>query len=287
MESFYPQHEQGIDSDDAAMVALLEAFVNTDCETVGEVSALENTPDSCSLLPATCTLSQLELTSGTESPNLVSPPSSDENAIKSTLPPDAMDELDWISSQMASFEAGEDMTATLNMPSTPYIHPQPVYIQSVYSAQPVDPQQFYPQPFYQQSVCLPQPAYQHPIYPPIIYPQPIFEQSVYYPQQSNNMSFLHTQTPPQHQTCVPLPSYTNQRMIFAGSGPASSASDTAAARAASNQRSWTFVNESVPSDFYANPNNHGRWAVDTAGNRRYLNAPSTKRPRATERQYDK
>lgn len=47
----------------------------------------------------------------------------------------------------------------------------------------------------------------------------------------------------------------------------------------SNKRTIEFVEPEVPENFVANPNNHGRWQFDRHGNRHYLNAPKTKRPR--------
>jgi hypothetical protein len=47
----------------------------------------------------------------------------------------------------------------------------------------------------------------------------------------------------------------------------------------SNKRTFEFVEPEIPDNFVANPNNHGRWQYDRNGNRHYLNAPKTKRPR--------
>ncbi|KAL1988259.1 hypothetical protein VTN96DRAFT_234 [Rasamsonia emersonii] len=44
-------------------------------------------------------------------------------------------------------------------------------------------------------------------------------------------------------------------------------------------RKFTFAENTVPSNFVPNPNNHGRWLVDELGRRHYLNAPKNKRPR--------
>ena len=43
------------------------------------------------------------------------------------------------------------------------------------------------------------------------------------------------------------------------------------------KRAFEFVDPTVPQDFKANPNNHGRWQIDEAGNRHYLNAPKVPR----------
>ena len=42
-------------------------------------------------------------------------------------------------------------------------------------------------------------------------------------------------------------------------------------------QTFSFVQPTVPTGFVANPNNHGRWEYDRAGNRRYLNAPKDKK----------
>ncbi|KAF3389316.1 hypothetical protein F1880_004127 [Penicillium rolfsii] len=47
----------------------------------------------------------------------------------------------------------------------------------------------------------------------------------------------------------------------------------------SNKRTFEFIEPEVPESFVANPDNHGRWQYDRQGNRHYLNAPKTKRPR--------
>jgi hypothetical protein len=39
-----------------------------------------------------------------------------------------------------------------------------------------------------------------------------------------------------------------------------------------------FLDPTVPEGFVANPNNHGRWSYDSAGNRTYLNRRKNKRP---------
>lgn len=44
-------------------------------------------------------------------------------------------------------------------------------------------------------------------------------------------------------------------------------------------RQFIFAENTVPSNFVANPNNHGRWLVDELGRRHYLNAPKNKRTR--------
>lgn len=43
---------------------------------------------------------------------------------------------------------------------------------------------------------------------------------------------------------------------------------------------FTFAETSVPESFVANPDNHGRWAIDESGRRHYLNGPKNKRPRS-------
>ena len=42
-------------------------------------------------------------------------------------------------------------------------------------------------------------------------------------------------------------------------------------------QTFSFMQPTVPTGFVANPNNHGRWEYDRAGNRRYLNAPKDKK----------
>ncbi|OJJ40514.1 hypothetical protein ASPWEDRAFT_218889 [Aspergillus wentii DTO 134E9] len=42
-------------------------------------------------------------------------------------------------------------------------------------------------------------------------------------------------------------------------------------------KKFTFIETIVPEDFVANPNNHGRWAIDSAGKRHYLNAPGAQK----------
>ncbi|KAJ5168282.1 uncharacterized protein N7482_003876 [Penicillium canariense] len=43
--------------------------------------------------------------------------------------------------------------------------------------------------------------------------------------------------------------------------------------ATSKKRAFEFIEPEMPSNFIANPNNHGRWEFDSSGKRRYLNAP--------------
>jgi len=55
----------------------------------------------------------------------------------------------------------------------------------------------------------------------------------------------------------------------------------AVSRPPSNKRSIEFAQPTTPGDvFVANPNNHGRWKIDSFGNRTYLNAPKAKKQRA-------
>lgn len=54
---------------------------------------------------------------------------------------------------------------------------------------------------------------------------------------------------------------------------------TAPPELVSNKRAFEFVEPTVPGNaFAANPDNHGRFEYDRAGNRKYLNAPKVKRP---------
>ncbi|KAJ5089502.1 hypothetical protein N7532_008186 [Penicillium argentinense] len=43
-----------------------------------------------------------------------------------------------------------------------------------------------------------------------------------------------------------------------------------------NKNTIVFMEPEVPIDFVVNPNNHGRWKLDSYGNRTYLNAPKVK-----------
>lgn len=53
--------------------------------------------------------------------------------------------------------------------------------------------------------------------------------------------------------------------------------DASKPRPTSQKRKFEFVEPTVPSDFVENPNNHGRWVIDSSGKRHYLNAPKDKR----------
>ncbi|KAJ5183633.1 hypothetical protein N7492_001249 [Penicillium capsulatum] len=48
------------------------------------------------------------------------------------------------------------------------------------------------------------------------------------------------------------------------------------------KRTIEFMEPTVPYGFVANPNNHGRWSYDSAGNKHYLNAPKVKRQRTSK-----
>lgn len=89
----------------------------------------------------------------------------------------------------------------------------------------------------------------------------------------------------------PTPSVGTGMGFFAGQNPApfsqgpafpqtaAGPATTTSTAPQSNKRPFTFVDATVPENFMANPNNHGRWEVDASGRRRYLNAPRNKRPR--------
>lgn len=49
--------------------------------------------------------------------------------------------------------------------------------------------------------------------------------------------------------------------------------------APAQQQQFTFAPTTMPANFVANPNNHGRWSIDESGKRHYLNGARSKRPR--------
>lgn len=53
--------------------------------------------------------------------------------------------------------------------------------------------------------------------------------------------------------------------------------DASKPRPTGQKQKFEFVELTVPSDFVENPNNHGRWEIDSSGKRHYLNAPKDKR----------
>ncbi|KAJ5730001.1 uncharacterized protein N7483_004509 [Penicillium malachiteum] len=76
---------------------------------------------------------------------------------------------------------------------------------------------------------------------------------------------------PQQQPPQPQP----QQQPY--SGPRALPPQQAHPQPAAPKRVFEFVNATVPEGFVANPNNHGRWQVDSNGKRQYLNAPAAKR----------
>lgn len=89
-----------------------------------------------------------------------------------------------------------------------------------------------------------------------------------------------------HPSQSSIPEYPNQMMphqnLFHFGMNTTALPQTASQRApASNKRAFEFVEPTVPEKFVANPNNHGRWEIDSVGNRKYLNAPKVKRPRVS------
>lgn len=94
--------------------------------------------------------------------------------------------------------------------------------------------------------------------------------------------YVHTPMPPQVEFVEVHPDVVYCTRIYGLAPPAYPASGPAPPRRASpvsNKREIHFLEPEVPQNFVANPNNHGRWDIDTNGNRYYLNAPKTKRRR--------
>lgn len=94
--------------------------------------------------------------------------------------------------------------------------------------------------------------------------------------------YEHTQMQPQVEFVEVHPDVVYCTRIYGPAPPTYPAPPPAPPRRASpvsNKREIHFLEPEVPRNFVANPNNHGRWDIDTNGNRYYLNAPRTKRRR--------
>lgn len=53
--------------------------------------------------------------------------------------------------------------------------------------------------------------------------------------------------------------------------------------ASPKKRSFQFMENIVPTDFVANPNNHARWSISPNGDRTYLNGPQAKKARTSRK----
>ncbi|KAJ5679424.1 hypothetical protein N7462_007668 [Penicillium macrosclerotiorum] len=112
---------------------------------------------------------------------------------------------------------------------------------------------------------------QPPIFHPLVYPPPPpnYHLMEYYGQFSpyNQIMYPPVGFPPvQFYPTIP-PAVSPPRV------------PTQPCRPAPPKRTFEFIDPTVPADFVANPNNHGRWQYDQNGNRHYLNAPKNKKPR--------
>jgi hypothetical protein len=110
---------------------------------------------------------------------------------------------------------------------------------------------------------------------PAPYPRPV---TMYHPMND----YGHTSMQPQVEFVEVHPDVVYCTRIYGTAPPTYPAPPPAPPRRASpvsNKREIHFLEPEVPQNFVANPNNHGRWDIDTNGTRYYLNAPKTKRRR--------
>lgn len=110
---------------------------------------------------------------------------------------------------------------------------------------------------------------------PAPYPHPI---TIYHPMND----YGHTSMQPQVEFVEVHPDVVYCTRIYGiapATYPAPAPTRPRRASPVSNKREIHFLEPEMPQDFVANPNNHGRWDIDTNGNRYYLNAPRTKRRR--------
>lgn len=79
-------------------------------------------------------------------------------------------------------------------------------------------------------------------------------------QPTNQMQGIYSTPTKEHMQSVPSPSAASPK-----------------------KRSFQFMENIVPTDFVANPNNHARWSISPNGDRTYLNGPQTKKARTSRK----
>lgn len=175
-------------------------------------------------------------------------------------------------------------------PAQPVGVPQPEYQpQDVYQLQP----EYQPKAVHQyQPLFQPQAVYQLPpgyrtqdMYqlPPGYQPQAIYQHQAVFKHQ--------TVSPPQPM-CLPHSAYktqsTSQSMSQSTSQSTGQSTSQPQPAPKTNpkpptpklaKQTFEFLEPTVPVGFVANPNNHSRWEIDSAGKRHYMNAPKAKRQR--------
>jgi hypothetical protein len=103
-----------------------------------------------------------------------------------------------------------------------------------------------------------------------------------YPAHTMFVSFgptgpIFSRTPIYHMGPIPMPQRASPPICQPSFQPQH---HSAKVEPVSNKRTFQFVEPTVPGRaFAANPHNHGRFEIDGAGNRTYLNAPKAKRLR--------
>ncbi|KAJ6084009.1 hypothetical protein N7486_010809 [Penicillium sp. IBT 16267x] len=286
--------------DEEHMNIMLNSFTKNEWDDV--LAEFEATTDAAPYKPLLQTVnpawlvnsSQLGLSPGSGTPPLdenIFSDSPSSNASNSSVTPDMAENTAVIDSLPGPVGVVDGPVVMFNVPPTPIVDLKPNSPpQSGLGQMPA--QSFNMQQAYSQLYC-PQPYYLQPIYSQQIYPpygpdlnaQSNMAIAPMYPMSFNyNMPpYGYVPSPYQHpyQMMPSMGPPINQQQSFAA--PASvtpSSPPKPSPEPVSNKRVFSFINETVPKNFVANPNNHGRWKIDQEGNRQYLNAPAAKRPRA-------
>lgn len=199
-------------------------------------------------------------------------PSIAENAAVINLLPEP---LEVVESSILMFNVPPTPVVDLNPTAPPQNGPEPMPAHT-FNMQQAFPQLYCPQPYYSQ------PMYSHQICPPDPNAQSNVAMVPMYPMNFNYNMPPYGYVPPQYQHPYQMmPSMgplMNQQQPFAAPATVTpSPPPKPSPEPVSNKRVFSFINETAP-DFVANPNNHGRWKIDSKGNRQYLNAPPAKRP---------
>lgn len=235
--------------------------------------------------------SRLGLSPGSETPPLDEHIFSDNpssNTSNTSVTPDMADNAAVVNLLPDPLEVVEEPVVTFNVPPSPVVNLGPAVSPQRGSgempAQNFNTQQAYPQ-LYCPQTCYFQPMYSQQLNPPYgldTNAQSNMTMVPMYPMNFNyNMpSYGYFPHPYQHpyQMMPSMGPPINQQNAFAA--PASvtpSRPLKPSPEPVSNKRVFSFINETAP-NFVANPNNHGRWKIDSKGNRQYLNAPPAKRP---------
>jgi hypothetical protein len=239
--------------------------------------------------------SQLGLSPGSETPpldeHILEIPSRDDST--NSVAPDVAENTVIVNSLPGPLEVAESQVVMFNVPPPPFVDlktallpqkgpgevPPPKF--SMQQAYPLlyFPQQYHSQPMYSQQTF--------PPYGPDPNAQSTMATTPVYP-----ISFNYTMPPygyvsPQYQHPYQMmPSMgapINRQQSFAASASVTpSPPPKPSPELVSNKRTYSFINEMVPKNFVANPNNHGRWRFDRQGNREYLNGPAAKRSRTSK-----